>query len=51
LITTKSIPIPPKDLKTLKDNMKVEIMDISSLLGEVIRRAHLGKSVGAMFDE
>lgn len=51
LITTKSIPIPPEDLKTLKDNMKVKIMDISSLLGEVIRRAHLGKSVGAMFDE
>lgn len=51
LITTESIPIPPEDLKTLKDKMIVEILDISSLLGEVIRRAHLGRSVGAMFDE
>jgi ribose-phosphate pyrophosphokinase len=51
LITTESIPILPEDLKTLKDKMIVDIMDISSLLGEVIRRAHLGQSVGAMFDE
>lgn len=51
MITTESIPIPEDDLKRLQDKMVVEIMDISSLLGEVIRRAHEGRSVGAMFDE
>jgi len=51
LITTESIPIPEENLKRLEEKMIVEIMDISSLLGEVIRRAHEGRSVGAMFDE
>jgi ribose-phosphate pyrophosphokinase len=51
LITTASIPIPEQDLQTLKDNFKVDVLDISPLLGEVIRRAHEGRSVGAMFDE
>lgn len=51
LITTNTIPIPPESIKTLKKNRKVEILDISPLLGEVIRRAHEGRSVGEMFDE
>jgi len=51
LITTNTVPIPAKDLKTLQKNRKVDIMDISPLLGEVIRRAHEGRSVGEMFDE
>ncbi|NOQ39276.1 MAG: ribose-phosphate diphosphokinase [Anaerolineales bacterium] len=51
LITTNTIPIPPEDLKTLKKNRIVDILDISPLLGEVIRRAHEGRSVGEMFDE
>jgi ribose-phosphate pyrophosphokinase len=51
LITTASIPIPEKDLQTLRDSFKVDVLDISPLLGEVIRRAHEGRSVGAMFDE
>lgn len=51
MITTDSIPIPSEDLGILRENMTVEIMGISSLLGEVIRRAHEGRSVGAMFDE
>lgn len=51
LITTNTIPIPPKSIKTLKKNRIVDILDISLLLGEVIRRAHEGRSVGEMFDE
>ena len=51
LITTNTVPIPDKDLKTLKKNRQVDILDISPLLGEVIRRAHEGRSVGEMFDE
>lgn len=51
LITTASIPIPEEDLKTLRANFQVDVLDISPLLGEVIRRAHEGRSVGAMFDE
>jgi len=51
LITTNTIPIPPESIKTLKKNRKVEILDIAPLLGEVIRRAHEGRSVGEMFDE
>ncbi len=51
LITTNTVPIPPSDLKTLKKNRTVDILDIAPLLGEVIRRAHEGRSVGEMFDE
>jgi ribose-phosphate pyrophosphokinase len=51
LITTNTVPIPPNDLKTLKKDRIVDILDIAPLLGEVIRRAHEGRSVGEMFDE
>jgi ribose-phosphate pyrophosphokinase len=51
LITTNTVPIPPDDLKLLKKGRQVDILDISPLLGEVIRRAHEGRSVGEMFDE
>ncbi|MCJ7733037.1 MAG: ribose-phosphate pyrophosphokinase [Anaerolineales bacterium] len=51
LITTNTVPIPPNDLIALRKNRKVDILDISPLLGEVIRRAHEGRSVGEMFDE
>jgi ribose-phosphate pyrophosphokinase len=51
LITTNTVPIPPEDLKTLKKSCTVDVLDISPLLGEVIRRAHEGRSVGEMFDE
>jgi ribose-phosphate pyrophosphokinase len=51
LITTNTIPIPADGLKKLKKNRQVDILDISPLLGEVIRRAHEGRSVGEMFDE
>lgn len=51
LITTNTVPISKEDQKTLKKNRQVDILDISPLLGEVIRRAHEGRSVGEMFDE
>jgi ribose-phosphate pyrophosphokinase len=51
LITTNTVPIPPQDLITIQANRRVDILDISPLLGEVIRRAHEGRSVGQMFDE
>lgn len=51
LITTNTIPISPPDIKKLKKGRKIDILDISPLLGEVIRRAHEGRSVGEMFDE
>ncbi len=51
LITTNTVPIPSPDIKVLQKGRKVDILDISPLLGEVIRRAHEGRSVGEMFDE
>jgi len=49
IITTDSVPIPPEKLKFLQD--KIIVISIASLLGEVIRRAHEGRSVGEMFNE
>jgi ribose-phosphate pyrophosphokinase len=46
IILTNTIPLPPE--KVLP-NMK--ILSVASLLGEVILRAHEGRSVGEMFDE
>jgi len=51
LITTNTIPVSKDKIKTVSKNRTVEILDISPLLGEVIRRAHEGRSVGEMFDE
>jgi ribose-phosphate pyrophosphokinase len=49
IITTDSVPIPPEKLVYLED--KITILSVSELLGEVIRRAHEGRSVGEMFNE
>jgi ribose-phosphate pyrophosphokinase len=49
IITTDTIPIPAKKLKSLKG--RITVLSISSMLGEVIRRAHEGRSVGEMFNE
>ncbi|MBE0408115.1 MAG: ribose-phosphate diphosphokinase [Anaerolineales bacterium] len=49
LITTNTVPIPPKDQALLND--KLEVLSVAPLLGEVIRRAHEGRSVGEMFNE
>ena len=51
LITTNTIPITPEGIQALRKKREVDILDISPLLGEVIRRAHEGRSVGEMFDE
>ena len=49
IITTDTVPIPPKKMKLLKGRLTV--LSIASMLGEVIRRAHEGRSVGEMFNE
>jgi len=48
-ITTDTIPIPEEKRKLFGDRLK--ILSVSNLLGEVIRRAHEGRSVGQMFNE
>ena len=49
LITTDSVPIPAEKLEPLKG--RITILSVSELLGEVIKRAHEGRSVGEMFNE
>lgn len=49
IITTDSAPLSPKKLKHLEG--RITILSIAELLGEVIRRAHEGRSVGEMFNE
>ncbi len=49
IITTDTVPIAPEDKALLGD--KLEICSIAPLLGEVILRAHEGRSVGEMFNE
>lgn len=49
IITTDSAPLAPEKFKLLED--KLTIISIAPLLGEVIRRAHEGRSVGEMFNE
>ncbi|MEW6403649.1 MAG: ribose-phosphate diphosphokinase, partial [Chloroflexota bacterium] len=49
IITTDSCPIPGEKLKYLEKN--ITILSVAGLLGEVIRRAHEGRSVGEMFNE
>ena len=49
IITTDTVPIPPEKLLYLED--KITILSVAELLGEVIRRAHEGRSVGEMFNE
>jgi len=49
IITTDSAPISAAKMKHLKG--KLTILSVSELLGEVIIRAHEGRSVGEMFNE
>jgi len=48
-VTTDTVPIPADKKEKLGDRLK--ILSVSSLLGEVIRRAHEGRSVGELFNE
>jgi len=49
IITTDSVPIPADKIAMLKD--RLVILSVAPLIGEVIRRAHEGRSVGEMFNE
>jgi ribose-phosphate pyrophosphokinase len=49
IITTNTIPISPEKHTPLED--RLTILSVAPLLGEVIKRAHAGRSVGEMFDE
>lgn len=48
-VTTNTIPIPREKQTPFGDRLK--ILSIGPMLGEVIRRANQGRSVGAMFNE
>lgn len=49
IITTDTVPIPAEKMMILKD--RLTIVSVAALLGEVIERAHEGRSVGEMFNE
>lgn len=48
-ITMDTVPIAPEKISLLKD--RLTIISIAPLIGEVILRAHEGRSVGEMFNE
>jgi ribose-phosphate pyrophosphokinase len=48
-ITTDTIPMPPEKLNLF--GSRIKILSIAPLLGEVIRRANEGRSVGELFNE
>jgi ribose-phosphate pyrophosphokinase len=48
-ITTDTVPIPAEKAALLQD--RLTILTIAPLVGEVILRAHEGRSVGEMFNE
>jgi ribose-phosphate pyrophosphokinase len=49
IITTDSVPLSQEKRDFLKGRLTV--LSIAPLLGEVIKRAHEGRSVGEMFNE
>jgi ribose-phosphate pyrophosphokinase len=49
IVTTDTVPIPAEKAAMLKD--RLVILSVAPLIGEVIRRAHEGRSVGEMFNE
>ena len=49
IITTDTVSIPDDKLKPLEQ--QITILTIAPIIGEVIRRAHEGRSVGEMFNE
>jgi ribose-phosphate pyrophosphokinase len=49
IITTDTVPLPPEKIKALGGCLTV--LSVAPLLGEVIMRAHEGRSVGEMFNE
>jgi ribose-phosphate pyrophosphokinase len=49
IITTDTVSIPSDKMEFLEG--KVTVLSVAPMLGEVIRRAHEGRSVGEMFNE
>ncbi len=49
MVTTDTVAIPPEKMKLLDGH--ITVLSIAPMLGEVIRRAHEGRSVGEMFNE
>ena len=49
IITTDTVSIPEEKMRPLAD--RITILSIAPMVGEVIRRAHEGRSVGEMFNE
>jgi ribose-phosphate pyrophosphokinase len=49
IVTTDSIPLSADKMKFLDG--RITVLSIAPLLGEVIKRAHEGRSVGEMFNE
>lgn len=49
IITTDTAPLSPDKMKFLEG--RITVLSVASLLGEVIKRAHEGRSVGEMFNE
>jgi ribose-phosphate pyrophosphokinase len=49
IITTDTITIPPEKISLLEG--RITVLSIAPMLGEVILRAHEGRSVGEMFNE
>jgi ribose-phosphate pyrophosphokinase len=49
IITTDSAPLSGEKLERLKD--RITILSVAPMLGEVILRAHEGRSVGELFNE
>src|ERR1043166_3707622 len=49
VITTDTVTIPKEKLELLQG--RITILSVAPLLGEVIQRAHEGRSVGEMFNE
>lgn len=49
IITTDSAPLSDEKMKFLEG--RITVLSVAPLLGEVIKRAHEGRSVGEMFNE
>ena len=49
MVTTDTVGIPAEKMKLLEG--RITVLSIAPMLGEVIRRAHEGRSVGEMFNE
>jgi ribose-phosphate pyrophosphokinase len=49
ILTTDTVPVSPEKMKHLAGRLTV--ISVAALLGEVIIRAHEGRSVGEMFNE